>query len=111
MKSFQKKLDTIRLLQYKKIQVAIRYEPVDERMYMEKKLYNEYIEFCNEFQERWDKNPGAYQLDVKAFNLWNNARNTATYYICIQIVICFKNPYNKYVGVSFFYHNHVQNAW
>ena len=71
------------VIQYKKIQVAMRYEPVDERMYMEKKLYNEYIEFCNEFQERWDKNPRAYQLDVKAFNLWNNARNTATYYICI----------------------------
>ena len=71
------------VIQYKKIQVAIRYEPVDERMYMAKKLYNEYIEFCNEFQERWDKNPGAYQLDVKAFNLWNNVKNTATYYICI----------------------------
>ena len=71
------------VIQYKKIQVAIRYEPVDERMYVAKRLYDEYIEFCNEFQERWDKNPGAYELDVKSFNLWNDVKNTATYYICI----------------------------
>lgn len=71
-------------IQYKQIQIAMHYEHVDEKMYIAKGLYDEYKEFCKEFQKMWDENPGAYKSDIKAFNLWNNVKNTATYYIYIR---------------------------
>lgn len=71
------------IIQYKKIRVAMRYERVDERIYKAKGLYDEYKEFCKEFGEKWDGKPRTCCTDIHAFDLWNDLKDTATFYIYI----------------------------
>lgn len=76
--------NTSEYLPLKKLRLALKYEQVDENLYKKKGVYEEFRKFCIELEELLKETGNEIeQYDYDVFNLWNNLRNTATYYIFI----------------------------